>query len=256
MTPKGPLATAVPHPTKPASPCAACAVRDLSVCSALSADEMQRLDAITSHVEASSQSVIFYEGDPAKYLFNVTTGAVKIYKLLADGRRQITGFFFPGDFLGLAFHDLYTYTAEAVDQVKLCRFPRSQLEKLLEEYPKLERRLLQTASNELAAAQDQMLLLGRKTAQERIATFLVSLSDRAMRRGQSGDVLKLPMSRSDIGDYLGLTIETVSRTLTRLKKAGAVDMPNAQEIAIVDRPSLLEFAGLSEEDTLATAAGF
>lgn len=256
MPPKGPLASAVPHPMKLATGCAACAVRDMSVCSALSAQELERLEAITTRVEMEPQFTVFYEGDAAKYLFNVTSGVVKVYKLLADGRRQITGFFFPGDFLGLALYDHYTYTAEAVDKATLCRFPRRQFEHLLDEFPKLEKRLLQTASNELAAAQDQMLLLGRKTAQERIATFLLSLSDRATRRGQRTNVLKLPMSRSDIGDYLGLTIETVSRHLTRLKKSGAVDLPNAQEIRILHRPALLEFAGLSEEDTLATAAGF
>lgn len=256
MLPKGPLASAVPHPMITVSPCAACAVRDMSVCSVLSAQELQRLEAIITRVEVEPQLAVFYEGDEAKYLFNVTSGAVKIYKLLADGRRQITGFFFPGDFLGLALHERYTYTAEAVDKAVLCRFPHRKFEQLLDEFPKLEKRLLQTASNELAAAQDQMLLLGRKTAQERIATFLLSLSDRAMRRGLRGNVIKLPMSRSDIGDYLGLTIETVSRTLTRLRKSGAVDLPNAQEIRILVRPALLEFAGLSEEDTLATAAGF
>lgn len=224
-------------------------MRDLSVCSALDSTELANLDKIVSRIQAAPRQMISYQGDPADYLFNVTEGAVKVYKLLADGRRQITGFLFRGDFLGLAVSDQYTYSAEAITSVSLCRFPRRKLEKLIEQYPKLEKRLLQTASNELAAAQDQMLLLGRKTAEERMATFILNLSDRAIcRGGDSGDVVALPMPRNDIGDYLGLTIETVSRSITRLRKLGAISLENSRTVSIVDRDLLLELAGLALED--------
>ena len=135
-------------------------------------------------------------------------------------------------------------------------FPRRKLEKLLDEFPKLERRLLKTASNELAAAQDQMLLLGRKTARERIATFLLSLSERAIRRGERGDVIALPMSREDIGDYLGLAIETVSRTFTRFKKQGVVYFSNPREAKILDRETLQDIAGMAEDMSLTATAAF
>ena len=249
-------------PTQPGStprllnPCQACAVRVSSVCGALESSELHHLAAITTQTEAEPKQAIIYEGDPADHLFVVTGGGVKTYKLLPDGRRQITGFLFAGDFLGLALHDRYAYSAEGLGKVELCRFPRAKLEGLLDRFPKLEKRLLQTASNELAAAQDQMLLLGCKTALERIATFLLSLSERAVRRGEKGDAVALPMSRGDIGDYLGLTIETVSRTFTRLKKRRVVEISNRREATIRDREALQEIAELAEDVSLAAAASF
>lgn len=239
-----------------ANPCQACAIRVHSVCGALEPAELNRLAAITTQTEAEPRETIFIEGDPADYLFVVTGGGVRMYKLLPDGRRQITGFIFTGDFLGLALYDNYAYSAEAMTKLQLCRFPRRKLEKLLDEFPKLERRLLKTASNELAAAQDQMLLLGRKTAREKIATFLLSLSERAIRRGERGDVIALPMSREDIGDYLGLAIETVSRTFTRFKKLGVVYHSNPREAKILDREALQHIAGMAEDMSLTATAAF
>ena len=245
----------LPGPADRASPCAACDVRDLSICAVLDADELKRMEEIVTRLAVQPRETIFREAEPADYLFNVTGGAVKVYKLLADGRRQITGFFFPGDFLGLAHLNKYAYTAEAIEEVRLCRFSRRKLEKLLELYPKLERRLLQTASNELASAQDQMLLLGRKTARERIATFLLALSERAKRHGRSGDQVSLPMSRGDIGDYLGLTMETVSRTFTRFKNDGKVQFAGARQVTLHDRQALSRLAGLVEDEPVSAVAG-
>jgi CRP/FNR family transcriptional regulator len=141
-----------PGPAARKSPCAACDIRDISICAALETDELKHLEEIVTRVVVQARETIFREADPADYLFNVTQGTVKVYKLLVDGRRQITGFFFPGDFLGLAHLNKYAYSAEAIEEVGLCRFSRRKLEKMLELYPKLERRLLQTASNELASA--------------------------------------------------------------------------------------------------------
>ena len=228
------------------SPCEACTVRHLSICDALDARELDRLNAIVTQNRIAPHQLIFHEGDPAAHLFNVIEGAVKIYKLLADGRRQITGFLFPGDFLGIALHDHYTYSAEAVTAVRICRFPRGKFENLLQEFPKLENRLLQTASNELAAAQDQMVLLGRKSAAERVASFIVTLAARARQRRQPDKLLTIPMSRADIGDYLGLTIETVSRTFTRLRKSGSIALPDNHHVEIVRHDALLELAGLED----------
>jgi CRP/FNR family transcriptional regulator len=229
------------------SPCEACTVRHLSICDALDARELDRLNAIVTQNRIAPHQMIFNEDDPAAHLFNVIEGSVKIYKLLSDGRRQITGFLFPGDFLGIALHDRYTYSAEAVTAVRLCRFPRAKFEGLLREFPKLENRLLQTASNELAAAQDQMVLLGRKSATERVASFIVTLAARARQRRQPDKIVALPMSRADIGDYLGLTIETVSRTFTRLRKSGAIALPDNGHVEIVRRDKLEALAGI--EDT-------
>ena len=213
----------------PVSPCAACNVRHLTVCSALEGPELQELASIVHNVELEAGQPLFDEGEPADHVFNVTAGCVKVYKLLPDGRRQVTGFLFPGDFLGLANQEIYAFSAEAVSPATLCRFQRGKLEGAMERYPQLEKRLLSVASHELAAAQEQMLLLGRKTAKEKIASFLLSLSKAAVRRGQPKSPLRLPMTRSDIGDYLGLTTETVSRVITQLKGDGTIALlPNGQ----------------------------
>jgi CRP/FNR family transcriptional regulator len=236
------LANPVPRTSTGASPCAACSVRQLTICAALAADELSELSAIMSSVELGPGDPLFHEADEADYVFNVTAGMMKIYKLLPDGRRQVTGFLFPGDFLGLANQGEYAYSGEAVGPATLCRFPRRKLETLLERFPQLERRLLGMASNELAAAQEQMLLLGRKTAREKIASFLLMLSRRAQRRGQKGNPVNVLMSRTDIGDYLGLTTETVSRTFTQLKSAGTITLLAAGKVQVDSLESLEDLA--------------
>ena len=220
------------------SPCSHCEIREISVCGALDAAEIERLRAIiaTAHFDASQ--TIIGEGEPADNLFNVVSGTVRLHKLLPDGRRQITGFLLPGDFLGIALNDSYAYTAEAVDLVHLCRFPRRRLEGLLREMPSLEHSLLGRASAEIILAQDQMLLLGRKTARERVASFLVMLAAREARHGRSATSVALAMTRADIADFLGLTTETVSRTLSQLKKEKIVDLSHRGRVDIL-RPEAL-----------------
>ena len=222
------------------SPCKACKVRDLTVCSPLSDDELAEISAIRTTVELGPGEPLFDESTPADHVFNVTDGAMKVYKLLPDGRRQITGFLFAGDFLGFANDDAYAYSAEAVTHVGLCRFQRRKLEALLRQHPKLEQRLLTVASHELVAAQEQMLLLGRKSAREKLASFLINLSDRAVRRGLPDNPIDLPMTRNDIGDYLGLSTETVSRTFTLFKREGTIsDLPN-HKVQVSDKDLLLQ----------------
>lgn len=145
-------------------------------------------------------------------------GVVRLYKSLPDGRRQIMGFALPGDFLGLALMDRYGVTAEAITPVKVCRFQRSSFVSFIDDKPHLLRRLHEFAGHELSLAQDQMLLLGRKTAEEKVAAFLINLQARFARIGPMSVTIALPMGRQDIADYLGLTIETVSRTLTKLAR--------------------------------------
>lgn len=226
-------------------PCNLCAVREYSVCASLEANEQARVTQIMTQIDMEDGSTIFDEAEPASHVFNITSGGVKIYKLLADGRRAVTGFLFPGDFLGLTHQDAYAFSAEALSATKLCRFPREKLERLLEEMPRLEHRLLGLASHELAAAQDQMLLLGRKTAKERLASFFLLLSNAARRHGRPDNPIELTMSRGDIADYLGLTIETVSRTVTRLKREGIVKLLEGNRIHLVRPAALQELAGLT-----------
>lgn len=227
------------------APCDACGVRAVSavsVCSALEVPELERLRSIMTTVHLEPGQTAIHEGDPADSLFNVVSGTVKLFKLLADGRRQITGFLVPGDFLGIVLNERYAYSAEAVDRVHLCRFPRRRFETLLGEMPRLERRLLGAASNELVAAQDQMLLLGRKTAQEKVASFLRMLARRTARQRSPVTSIGIAMSRNDIADYLGLTTETVSRSLTRLKEAGVIASTRRGRIELLDEEALRALA--------------
>jgi CRP/FNR family transcriptional regulator len=223
---------------RPVDPCAACAVRVLSVCNAIGDEHLGRLAAIVTNHRVAARKNFVLEGEPADSLFNITGGTVKVYKLLPDGRQQITGFLFRGDFLGLSSNERYAYGAEAITEVRYCRFPRRPLEQLLTDFPAMERRLLGIASNELAAAQEQMLLLGRKTARERLASFLRMLLERTTRAGGPADRIELAMTRSDIGDYLGLTLETVSRSLSELKRQKVIALVGSAHVTVLERAEL------------------
>ncbi len=244
INPNLPQRQAKPRPEIVAdlSPCGACTVRHLSVCSALSAEELVQLSDFTTHVELQPGQPLFGEAEPANHVFNVTAGTLKVYKLLPDGRCQVMGFLFPGDFLGLANSATYAFSADAVNTATLCRFPRKKFAEFLLKFPQMEKKLLSVASHELSVAQEQMLLLGRKTAKERLASFLLTLSRHAERRGAQGNPISVPMSRADIADYLGLTTETVSRAITLLKKAGLIGLEKSGSIALLDSAALREIA--------------
>jgi CRP/FNR family transcriptional regulator len=220
-------------------PCEACAVRVAGICAPLEPWELERLSAIASRARLAAEQVVFCEEDPADTVFAVTEGTVRLSKMLLDGRRQITGFLSPGGFLGIAYSETYSYSAEAVTSLALCRFPRRRLEGLIVEMPGLERRLLSMAFDEIKAAQDQMVLLGCKTAEEKLATFLWKWCLKAGRRDRSDCIVDLPMNRTDIADYLGLTTETVSRTFSRFAKEGILALPTTHDV-VLRRPERLE----------------
>jgi CRP/FNR family transcriptional regulator len=222
--------------------CAACEIRQFTFCSALQDEELGHLQAIVRQVRMAPQQLLFQEGDDAGNVYNILGGILKLYKLLPDGRRQITGFVHPGDFIGIAASGIYSYSAEAITDVALCRFPRRQLYLLFDRFPKLEGRLLGITTDELTAAQDQMLLLGRKTAAEKLASFLLSLGTRMNGEGGEEKPIPVPMTRSDVADYLGLTVETVSRTLSRLKKSGLIEISEARRITITQLDALQDIA--------------
>ncbi len=228
----------VANPGSVMSPCAACSVRDLSICGVLDETDLRKMAAIAHNLRFSPHDPIIDEGESANFLFNITGGTVRLYKLLPDGRRQVTGFLTSGDFLGIALNENYAYSAEAVDDVTVCRFVRGKLENLLDELPHLEKRLLGLASNELVQAQDQMVLLGRKTAKEKVVSFLLALSRRQEEVGGVATPVMLPMSRADIADYLGLTTETVSRTFSSLKRSQAIRIEEGGKVALPDFEAL------------------
>lgn len=220
------------------SACTSCGARAFSVCGFLGPADLAKLDALAETMTFAAGQPLAHEGEPAEFLFNVTSGSVRVYKLLPDGRRQITGFLFAGDFLGLAGGDQHLFTAEAIEPTTACRFRRAEYNALVHESPALERALLDRARHELAAAQSQMLLLGRKTAQERLASFLTDLPSHDPLRPTAAGRVRLPMTRGEIADYLGLTIETVSRILTKLKAQGVIRLVSLNEVS-VERPGRL-----------------
>jgi CRP/FNR family transcriptional regulator len=225
--------------------CTACGARPLSVCASIDDADLSRLDDLAEHLSLGAGDALTRADDPAQHVFNITSGSVRVYRLLSDGRRQITGFLFAGDFLGLATGDTYVFSAEAIEPVTACRFRKSDYRRLIQETPALEATLLDRATHELVAAQNQMLLLGRKTALERVATFLLEMpAHDPARRGPEGRI-HLPMTRSEIADYLGLTIATVSRVFTRLKTSGVIRLLSLTAVQI-ERPDVLR--ALSEGD--------
>jgi len=167
-------------------PCGQCGTRHLSVCMGVDEQFLAQLAAVVTTVHLPAHGMLASEGDEAACFFNITSGAVKLYKLLPDGRQQIVGFLFAGDFIGLAVRDTYAYSVEAIGPTTACRFERRKFEGLLERFPNMAFRLRERASDELAIAQEQMLSLGRKSAKERMASFLLQLSRRAESLGAVG----------------------------------------------------------------------
>jgi len=222
--------------------CAHCAVRDMAVCTALSGPELERLSAISVSRNFATGETLFRAEDAAAMVGTVIRGTIKTYKLLADGRQQIVGFLFPGDFVGSPTQETHHVFAEALTPIELCVFPFSAVQRLIREMPNLERRLLAVAHEDLDLAQDWMLLLGRKTAQERLATFLLLLVNKANVRGIHTGAIELPMNRGEIADYLGLTIETVSRQFSKLKKAGLIRVDDSHAVTIKQPERLAEIA--------------
>ncbi|WP_298161061.1 cyclic nucleotide-binding domain-containing protein [Brevundimonas sp.] len=220
------------------SDCNSCGARALSVCGAADDPDIQRLGDLAEVLNLKSGAVLIREGEPAPHVFNIAAGSLRVYKLLPDGRRQITGFLFAGDFLGLAIGETYVFSAEAMEASTVCRFRKGPFRALVESSQPLEHMLLHRTSHELAAAQNQMLLLGRKTAIERMASFLLDLPGHDPARPSAPGHVRLPMKRGEIADYLGLTIETVSRVLTRMKVKGLISIPSPNEL-IVERPERL-----------------
>lgn len=224
-------------------PCRNCdVIPGVAFCCELSSEEIRRLMTVRCHTHLPANVTVFREGDNADHLYSISSGTIKLYKLLSDGRRQIIGFLFSGDIFGLAMDGGYAYTAETVTQAQICRFTYRRLDLLMGEIPKLERRMFSMTVKDLVAAQEQMLLLGRKTAREKVATFLIQLSQRAEARSAPFSPIALPMSRVDIADYLGLTIETVSRTFTQLKRDGLIGLPASGHVILNDIAALRELA--------------
>ena len=218
--------------------CLACPVRRTGPCASAPVGALAGVSRVSS---VPAGGAVAYEGDEADSLYFVIDGMLKIYKSLPDGRRQTIGFAAAGDVIGLSVGETYCYTSEAVMHSSVCRIPRRSLDALRVEHPAMQKRLYELVSTELLAAQDQMLLLGRKTAVERICSFLLTMADRYGDRSEQ-PVVALPMLKGDVGCYLGLRPETVSRTFRRIEEMGAIRRVANECIQIIDRAALASLA--------------
>jgi CRP-like cAMP-binding protein len=176
---------------------------------------------------------IYGEGEPVEYLYKVVSGAVRTYKVLSDGRRQIGAFYLPDDVFGLEYGEEHTFSAETITDSRVLVIKRAAVLVLAARDNDVARQLWTLTGRELERVQDHILLLV-KTAQERVVSFLLEMAGRL----SGSNVLELPMSRQDIADYLGLTIETVSRTLTHLELAAAIELPSSRKIILRNRAAL------------------
>ena len=219
--------------------CNICKIRTYSFCRCLSEDKLKLFTHISFEKEYYDKQNIFIQNDPSTHLFNITEGNVKVYQLLDDGRIQIIGFLYPGDFFGSYRNNKYNYSAEAIGNLKTCIFDQKILDKYLDENPVVAKELLHQTSFELTLAQDRITVLGKLNAGERLARFLLNISEQRKRIGWQNNPISLPMTRQDIADYLGLTIETVSREFSNLKSSNIIKFISSKQLYLKDT-NLLE----------------
>jgi CRP/FNR family transcriptional regulator, anaerobic regulatory protein len=241
--------TIAPVPTlrKEHERCAACPIRHRAVCSHCGPAELAELEGAKFYREYAPGQEIVGEGEMTRTIGSIVTGVVALHKTLEDGRRQMVGLLFASDFVGRPLRPAAPYEAVAVTDVRMCLFRRSQFEEILSRNVSLERRLLEMTLDELDAARDWMLLLGRKSAREKVASFLMILARRVAllekRSVRDTAAFRIPLSRESIAEYLGLTIETVSRQLTALRADGIIELQAARSVSVRDFTALAALAG-------------
>ncbi len=189
-----------------------------------------------------THEALFCEGDDADFLYEVVEGVMCNYRILLDGRRQIISFAYPGDLIGLGQADSYRYSCEAVCGARVRSISKTALMRNAQGDADIGHRLLEIATSELASMQEHQLLLGRKSAMEKLASFLVVLARKSGKADDGRVRFRLPMTRTDIADYLGLTIETVSRNMTKLKVSRVIDLPQTTLVTVCDMDRLEELA--------------
>jgi len=228
--------------------CAACTVRHRGICGALKDHQLRELASRTSKRCIEAGRTLQADGEEVATYANLLKGVVKLSKTLQDGRQQIVGLQFPPDFIGRPFGRENQLSAEAVSDVEVCTFPRAVLEDMVNRHPELEHQLFQQTLLELDEARDWLLAIGRKTARERVASLLYMVATHVptvsplQSHQQRSVTFDLPLTRADMGDFLGLTIETVSRQFSRLRQDGIINVENSRHITVPDMQCLFEVA--------------
>lgn len=230
--------------------CGDCPIRYRAVCSKCDADELTLLDKIKTYQSFRTGETIIWADDEVDFVGSIVIGTATLSKTLEDGRRQMVGLLTPSDFIGRPGRIRAPFDVTAVSDIMICRFRRSDFEDLMAEHPHISNRLLEMTMDELDAARDWMLILGRKTAREKIASFLAILARRQAslkNADQNGVKFALPVTREAMADYLGLTIETVSRQFTSLRKEGLIHLDGLRGVTVPDMAALDAAAGEAPE---------
>ncbi len=223
-------------------------MRNRAICADLDQGEIRLLNTIGRLKRIGPGEQLLWEGDAAVLVANVIEGVLKLSTQTADGKEQILGLVYPSDFLGRPFGETTPYGVEALTEAQVCVFERADFDRFAREHPRLEHKLLERTLGELDRTRRWMLLLGRMNAEQKLASFLLENADRlapadGFQSGEGPPSVTLPLSRQQIADILGLTIETVSRQFTKLKKEEVIDIPGRREITILDRAELAARAG-------------
>ncbi len=226
--------------------CSECRLKGICLPIALESQDIERLDSIIQRSKPLRKGEhIYRESEPFASVFAVRSGSVKAYKITGDGKEQITGFYLPGELLGVdgIAHNSHTVSAKALETAAVCEIPFKRLEELSTKLPSLQRHFFKLMSKEITQDQQLITLLSKNSAEQRIASLLLSISARTARLKLSATAFRLPMSRTDIGNYLGLTVETVSRIFSRFQKAALLKVEN-KEIRMLDIDKMRKMAGV------------
>ncbi len=241
-------------PTK----CATCPLHHTGLCSSLDEPELGKLGRLARRSTLPPRTALTREGEPNAQVHNIVSGIVRLTKMLPDGREQIVGLMHPSDFVGCTFCEACDFSAETVTEVELCSFDKAAFEATLQRLPKFEHAFLMHVISELHAARDWLVVLGCKTGLERVATFLWLLAHRGTSHGcgrigtpepgrmPPAQVFEIPLTRADIARYLGLSLETVSRQISRLNGMGAIRLEDARHFSVPDQELLSRLSGLSD----------
>jgi len=227
--------------------CGECPIRHRAVCARCEADELQQLDAIKYYRSFEAGQTIIWSGDKMEFVGSVVSGIATLTQTMEDGRTQMVGLLLPSDFVGRPGRDVAAYDVVATTDIVMCCFRKKPFENMMAETPHIAQRLLQMTLDELDAAREWMLVLGRKTAREKIASLLAIIAQRDASLSAGGRsaqmVFDLPLTREAMADYLGLTLETVSRQMSALKKDEVILLEGKRHVTIPDMRRLMEEAG-------------